>query len=141
MNSPTQTDELARGTEKRLELRQLIDAAVKNPSNGNRHEEAIVDFILSLVHEREEAAREEGKAYWEPSEIHKDVWRKEGFNAGRITSLEAVIAEARGRTKEVPKVDPFNIGGVYLAGQVDGNNSALKSLISWAEQELKKIKQ
>ncbi len=32
---------------------------------------------------------EEGKAYWEPSEHHKDIWRKEGFKAGIARAMEA----------------------------------------------------
>lgn len=29
------------------------------------------------------AQQEKGKAYWEPSEYHKEIWRKEGYTQGR----------------------------------------------------------
>ena len=38
--------EFARGTSQRLELQKLLENYKNNPSNGNRHEEAIIDFML-----------------------------------------------------------------------------------------------
>ena len=54
------------GSKERLALRVLLEAYRKNPSNGNRHEQAIVDFISDRLiaqknKEREEAVREERK--------------------------------------------------------------------------------
>ena len=48
-----------------------------------------------LLSQREQAAYEAGKAYWEPSEHHKEVWRKEGFAAGEAAMLDRVIAKIR----------------------------------------------
>ena len=47
------------GSKERLALRDLLEAYRKNPSNGNRHEQAVVDFISdALATTREEAVRE-----------------------------------------------------------------------------------
>lgn len=45
------------GSKQRKEISLLIENCVRNPSNGNRHEQAIVDFITEI----EAAAYERGK--------------------------------------------------------------------------------
>lgn len=39
--------EIKYGSEQRLELRKLLENYRTNPSNGNRHEQAVCDFIES----------------------------------------------------------------------------------------------
>lgn len=57
-----------------------IDAFVRDVTSvGSMSKSEVrrrLDEILSRV-------RGEGKAYWEPSEYHKDVWREEGRAKGR----------------------------------------------------------
>ena len=39
--------------------------------------------LITLEQEAEKRGYAEGKAYWEPAEVHKEVWRQEGYELAK----------------------------------------------------------
>lgn len=50
-----------------------------------------------------------GKAYWEPAEVHKDVWRREGAAAERVKTLKELLSMKREAHNEREALSPMAI--------------------------------
>lgn len=101
---PDTSDWGKRGSAERNELRNLIEAAVRNPSNGNRHEEAIVEFIEK---ELERTREEERNISIGPGRTYQNA-----FEAGRAEGrgVKENISKMKERAYEEGRTDGFKYG-------------------------------
>ena len=52
-------------------------------SPREKYIEWLRNTLTAVVKEAEKRGYAEGKAYWEPAEVHKDVWRQEGYELAK----------------------------------------------------------
>lgn len=119
MNNQPDTREPVQGGEWEAELIALVEERCKNPSNGSRHEQAIVDFISRHLTAARQAGREEGKR----EKLGDILIRDSVFAAGRTAALQSVLEKVEGM-----KNLPYSHEGDLTDARAKGYNTALTAV-------------
>jgi hypothetical protein len=53
------------------------------PKLAQEIDSEVQSLLTAVVKEAEKRGYAEGKAYWEPAEVHKEVWRQEGYELAK----------------------------------------------------------
>lgn len=98
-----------------VDVTGFYDEHTKEEYRPSPRDKKIMDWLRTTYttygQSRFEAGEREGKAYWEPAEVHKNVWREEGAKAER----ERIIQ----KLDNPVLAGPESISDIVVASQVN----------------------
>lgn len=72
------------------ELKEAFVQYMQDPNTFPPGMVEVADWWLDKLRKVEESVYQKGKAYWEPSEAHKEVWRQEGYQRGKKEVIDRI---------------------------------------------------